>query len=243
MKLHRLLTAVLIALAAITSIRVSNAASVTPYTEEFTTDAAQWTDGVPTGFATWVASNGPNGASDSYIAAPAKSTGLAANSSLILFRGNSTASPENHASGDRFAGSWIDGGINNFSAWVFNGSPFATTYFARFTGPGGGPGVAATNDTLVQPSTWTQIEFLISPSQINSTIFVEGPPSLYNTVFGNLGRVQIGVNVSAALAAAGGGTYTYGIDKISVGVPEPSSLLLGLGAAMYGFAGRRRRTA
>jgi len=242
MKLHRLWPVALVALLAAPAPLLSLAAPVAPFTEEFPTDPAQWTDGPPTGFATWVLSGGPSGASDGYIAAPADATALPENASVVLFRGNSTTSPSIHASGDKFAGDWLNGGINQFSAWVFNGSPYSVPLFARFTQPSGGTGVAAFNGTTAAPNSWTQLSFVIAPSEINTTLFPEGPSSLYSSVFGNMGRIQIGFNVPAAMATAGGGVYTFGLDKVAVNTPEPTSLLLGLGAAAF-VATRRRRTA
>jgi hypothetical protein len=165
---------------------------------------------------------------------------LAENDSVVLFRGNSTASPENHASGDKFAGTWFDGGINQFSAWVFNGSPYSVPLFARFTQPGGGAGVAAFNGTIGAPNSWTLLSFVIAPGEINTTLFPEEMPGLYGSVFGNMGRIQIGFNVPEAMADAGGGVYTFGLDKVAVNTPEPAALLLSIGAAAFVIASRRR---
>lgn len=240
MKLSRLRSAALAALVGASAPSLLWAAPVAPFTEEFPTDAAQWTDGPPTGFATWVSSGGPGGAGDSYISAVGNTVSSSENDSIVLFRGNSTTSPENHASGDKFAGSWLDGGINNFSAWVFNGSPYPVPLFARFAQPGGGAGVAAMNGIIAAPNSWTQLSLAIAPGEINTTLFPEGSPTLYTSVFGNMGRIQVGFNVPKAMADAGGGVYTFGLDKVAVNTPEPTSLLLGLGAAAFVMTRRRR---
>jgi hypothetical protein len=160
-----------------------------------------------------------------------------AGDNLVVFRGQD----ETSASSNAFVGSWLDGGINRFSAYLRHDAPVPLPFFARFATPSNFPGVGADNGLIVQPNTWTKIEFDITPAQINSTLFPEGPSSFYNSVFGNLGHVQFGFDVPAALA--GNATnYTYGLDQVSVAsIPEPASCLLAIGMAAASLMRRQRR--
>jgi hypothetical protein len=221
----------------------SYAAPVDPYTENFATDSAQWLNGPQTGFANWVASGGPDGSS--YISASMDTVGTTLDGAKVLFRGNSTTSPPIHASNDEFLGDWLAGGIGQFSVYVYHEAPEALPYFARFAKSTGFPGVAAEEGTLVQPFTWTKLNYGINPSQIGSTLFPETTTpgtelATYNSVFTDIGRVQIGFSVPASMVGSAN-TYLYAIDQVSVAIPEPASAVLLVAGAFAANVRRRRR--
>ena len=244
MKFRSLIPAALVALSAIVG-PTAYAAPVDPYTENFATDAALWQDGPQTGFATWNAAGGPDGSS--YISATMNTTGTAENGSKIVFRGQPVGTPPNQLppSNGEFTGDWIAGGINHFSVYVYHTAPVALEYFARIAVPGGFPAVAAEEGSLVQPSTWTKLDYIIHPNQIGTTLTPEAVVpgtelATYNTVFSNVGRIQIGFSAPASLAN-NATPYFYAIDQVSVGVPEPgTAVLLMVGAAATVFSRRRR---
>lgn len=213
---------------------VSRVVATVPYTENFTSNSANWADSTGQALATFVPSGGPDGSS--YISSSFNTAGSADDDGIVVFRGQDEFASSNHA----FEGNWLAGGINYFSAYVLNTSPVPVQFFARFSTAANFPGVAADNGTIAQPNTWTLLSFDINPSQINATLFPEGPPSFYNSVFNSVGHVQIGFDVPAGYGGANQ-TITFGLDKVSINTPEPASGVLALGFASLGFIRRRSR--
>jgi hypothetical protein len=209
----RLAPGVLFALLFLVSAPAASHAATVPFTEDFTTTVSNWADNSAMNLLNHVASGGPDGGS--YASA---STALAG-TSMVLFR----AQDEFNSSGHALEGSWVAHGVAEFSAFVRHNVPVPLNYFARFSGPGNFPGGTAVKFAPVLPGAWTQLKFIINPGNPEFVTF-EG--SSFNTVFSNVGHVQLGVNVPAALA--GNATpYTFDIDKASIAgqVPEPSGLL------------------
>ncbi|MEX0642822.1 MAG: PEP-CTERM sorting domain-containing protein [Pirellulales bacterium] len=221
------------------------AATVAPYTEQFPTDAAQWLNGDSSGFGNFVPSGGPDGSS--HISASLNTQAFGNGVSRVVFRGNSTTTPSIHASGDKFVGDWLGGGINRFSAWVYHEAEVPLPFFARFASVFGFPATAAINGTIVQPNTWTQLNFVINPGQIGTTLFPETDVpdenlSYFNQTFSNpgLGRIQIGFNVPASMANSPT-SFVYRLDQVSVNTPEPATMLMIGIAAGVAVLRRRRR--
>jgi hypothetical protein len=205
----------------------SRAAAV-PFTEDFTTTVSNWADNSALNLLNHVPSGGPDGGS--YASA---STALAG-SSMVLFR----AQDEFNSSGHALEGNWIADGVGEFSAFVRHNAPVPLNYFARFSGPGNFPGGTAVKFAPVMPGAWTQLEISISP---NNSEFVTFEGTSFATVFSDVGHVQLGVNVPAALA--GNMTqYTFDIDKASIAaqVPEPSAFIAFLVAGLHLAFWRRR---
>jgi hypothetical protein len=243
MKLSTLIPASLAYALAVSVAGVSIAATVTPFTEHFISDSAQWLNGDSTGFANFESSGGPDGSS--YISASLNTQAFASGVSRVVFRGNSTTSPPIHASSDRFAGDWLAGGINHFSAWAYHEAPEPLPFFARFASAFGFPGTAVIDGTIVQPNTWTKLSYIISPSQIGTTLFPEAIDpnenlSYFNQTFSNFGRIQIGFNVPASMANSST-SFVYAIDQVSVNTPEPATWLMFSAAVGVGALSRRRR--
>ena len=157
---------------------------------------------------------------------------------LILFRGQNNFDSSNH----QFEGDWIAGGVNRFSTYVKHNAPDPLEYFIRFTTPMNFPGIAAIPPIAVQPNVWTKLAFNISPANGNIELFPEGPPTAFpgqfNTVFSNLGRIQIGVTLPPMTATSG--PYKFDLDQVTSNVPEPASCVLAM-MALTTFVIRRRR--
>jgi hypothetical protein len=215
---------------------LQQAHATVPFTENFTSSAANWADASGQNLATFVPSGGPDGSS--YVSTPFNTSASADGDGIIVFRGQDEFNSSNHA----FEGNWLAGGINHFSAYVRSDAPVPVTFFVRFATASNFPGVAADNGTVAQPNTWTLLSFDINPSQINSTLFPEGPSSFYDSVFTGLGHVQIGFDVPTGYGMANN-AFTFGLDKVSINTPEPTSFVLALGFASLGFIRRRSRTA
>ncbi len=228
---------------------IATAAPVTPYTEEFASDAQDWIDGKSLLLATWESSGGPD--SSSYVSTTMNTSTNATGTSRIVFRGNTTETPELHASDDKFYGDWTAGGINHFSFWTYHEAPVALPYFVRIATAGNSPAVALVDGTMVQPNTWTKLDYVIDPSFLGSTITAESGPgqelATYTQVFDLVERIQIGFNVPAAISTANPTaaaiSYKYALDKVSVytgSIPEPSTVCLLLGSVGLTLVRRRR---
>ena len=178
-------------LAAVAGTLSQSAFATVPYTENFTSDAANWRDGAGAAAATWVASGGPDGSS--YITSTASAFFLEDDDPVVVFRGQDGF----NSSADAFVGNWITSGINQFSTWVRHDAPVSLDFFVRFATPGNFPGTAADKGVLIAPNTWTKLSYEIAPSHINEYLFPEGPPSFYNSTFSNVGNIQVGYSVPA----------------------------------------------
>jgi hypothetical protein len=206
--------------------------AVVPFTEDFTAGPSNWADNTSLSLLTHVATGGPDGGA---FASTGKSfTGLGG-MSVVLFRAQDEFNSSNHA----FEGNWINQGVGRFSALVRHNAPLPLSYFARFSGPGNSPGGTAVKFAPVVPNTWTQLNFDI---RADNPEFVTFEGSNFNTVFSNVGHVQLGVSAPAALTADAT-VFTFDIDKASIAmvVPEPTTLIAIIiaGAAL---ASSRRRT-
>ena len=212
------------------------ARATVPFTENFTSSVSNWADASGQNLAAFVPSGGPDGGS--YASCTFNVSTSGDGDGIIVFRGQD----EFNSSNDAFEGNWLAGGINHFSAYVWSNAPVPVKFFARFATASNFPGVAADNGTVAQPNTWTLLSFDINPSQINATLFPEGPDSFYDSVFKNLGHVQVGFDVPTGYGMTNA-TFTFGLDKVSISTPEPSTGVLALGGLGLGFFRRRLRTA
>jgi hypothetical protein len=196
------------------------AVSVLPFTEGFDIGASNWLNG---------GSQTPNYASSgglsnsAYISTSATidPTGFGP----IIFRGNNSTS----ASDKAFVGDWLLAGVSEFSAVVWHNAPGALNFYARFDKGAGS--AASSNNFLVAPSIWTQINIPILDSLgTTGQIFQSYGAGGFNTIFSDIKNVQIALG-AAQDASTHGQTYTVGLDSVSI-VPEPGTgmlLMFGLG--------------
>jgi MYXO-CTERM domain-containing protein len=220
-------------LAAVAGAFSQSAFATVPYTENFTSDAANWRDGAGAAFANWVASGGPDGSS--YITTTASAYFLDDGDPVVLFRGQDGF----NSSADAFVGDWISSGINQFSMWVRHDAPVSLDFFVRFATAGNFPGTAADHEVLITPNTWTKISYEIDPSHINEYLLPEGPPSFYTSTFSNLGNIQVGYSVPAGFGTVNQ-SFNFSLDQLSINTPEPASAFLAMGLAAIAFMRRRR---
>jgi len=206
---------------------VAQAAVVNPYTETFATDAAGWRDGLLTSELSYVPSGSYNGSS--YASGAFNFANSLEGDTPAVARGQD----EFGFSGGAFVGDWLAAGVTHFSTYIRHNAPEPLTYFVRFSGPNNFPGGVALSFIPVMPNTWTPIDIDIDPSNPQFVTF-EG--SDFNTVFTNVGHVQIGVSVSGTLAGVDQ-AYTFDVDDVSI-TPAPGALSL-LGLSVLGV--RRRR--
>lgn len=202
-------------------------AATVPFTEDFVADSADWFDASGAVPLTWVAAGGPDGGS--YASSMFNFADSAPDDSPPLFRAEEIYG----SSGGAFNGNWVDDGVTLMTYFVRHDAPVPLTYFSRFA-PSLSPGAIALNFVPIPADTWTEI---VVPIDEGSPFIYEGPIG-FDDVFTDIGRVQSGIVVPAALAGVDE-TFTFDIDKVSI-VPEPSMLsCLLIGSA--GLTLRRRK--
>ena len=227
--LHRLRgRAALSALAVLVPFAVVNASGI-QFTEEFTDGSSGWFDAAGSAALSWEASGGPDGSSFSFTGF--NFVGSAPDDTTVLFR----AQDEFDSSGGAFEGNWISDGVAEFSAVVRHDAGIPLTFFTRFASPFNFPGAIAIEFAPVPSDSWTLISFAIEP---DSPQFVSFEGTDFETVFRNIGHVQIGVSVPEGLAGVDQ-QFTFSIDKPTI-VPEPGTMIL-LGAGMLCASVTRRR--
>lgn len=212
------------------------ARATVPYTEHFTSDVANWANGPGNAFVNFAPAGGPDGSS--YASTTVSAFGAPDGNRFILFRGQDNFNSSNHA----FEGNWLASGIVEFSDYVWHNAPIALPFWARFANPTGSfSAVGGDNGVIVPPNTWTKLTYKIAASEINVTLFPEGPPSVFNSAFSNIGRIQVGFTVPAGFGADQN-TYTFGLDQPSIAVPEPAGWLLVAAGGLIGLIRQRRRS-
>ncbi len=202
-------------------------AATIPFTEDYAADNANWKDAAGADL-TFVAAGGPDGSG--YVTGTADFNNANLGDFVTVIRGQDNFD----SSSDAFVGDWISDGVTEFTAWVRHTAPYPLPMFARFATPLNFPGAAGIQFAPVLPFTWTKLTIAINPA--SPQIVYEGPSANYNSVFGNIGNVQIGVQVPAELV--GGPPITFDLDQPTI-TPEPASLGL-VAIGVLGMLNRRR---
>jgi len=206
-------------------------ATVVPFTEDFSANAANWTDNASAP-AAWSATGSADGGS--FVSSSFNFVGSAANDPAILFRGQQAANPVDSASGGAFVGNWISDGVTELSFLIRHDAGVPLGFFSRFTPASPPVGVIGLSFTPIPSDTWVPITIAIDPSN-TALIFETGN---FASIFDGIGNVQVGVSAPAGLAGVDQ-VVNFDLDKVSI-VPEPATLLL-LTGGMLTLARRRRR--
>lgn len=220
------------------ALATSATATVSPFTETFAEDNADWgTGGLWSEYEplAWSDGGGPDG--NNYVTATQDFGGFEPGPlDLAIFRGQ-----DNYNSSDgAFFGDWLDSGVTEFSFWVRHDAPTALEYFVRFTPTG--PNFPSMNyrfeDTQVQSGEWTQLSVEIYEDN-PGWVIGGNPATTYDAVFSDLGKIQLGASVGEF--AGEDVSYNFDLAMVSTTVPAPGALgLLAIGGIA---AHRRRRTA
>lgn len=218
------------------SVAVANAASagVSPFTETFANDNADWgTGGLWNVYepVQWNQGSGPDGSN--HISVTQNFSNFSPGPlDLALFRGQDNFDSSNGA----FVGDWITGGITEFSFWVRHDAQEELKFFVRFVKAGANsPSMNYRfEDSLVQGNTWTKLTLQISPDTPN--FIPGGGPGTYQNVMGDLGKIQIGIDLNPL--AGIDLDFNFDLALVSMNVPGSSALML---LAVGGLFGTRRR--
>ncbi|USN99421.1 MAG: hypothetical protein H6810_01735 [Phycisphaeraceae bacterium] len=154
-----------------------------------------------------------------------------------VFRGNKGLLPGTDASGGAFVGDWIAAGVTNLSFSLRHDIPEPVTVFVRIAADTFGapfPGAVGIFFVPVFAGEWTDLSIDINPANPQ---FVTYEDSSFETVFSNVGFIQIGIASPDGLL--GDPTlYTVDLDNVAI-VPAPAGLLAF--APVLAAATRRRR--
>ncbi|MCH8005637.1 MAG: hypothetical protein IH888_05325 [Planctomycetes bacterium] len=214
------------------AIGVHASAAIVPFTEDFTVGPANWFDSPGTGLLDWVAAGGPDGGA--YVSTVFNFANSAINDAPVMFRGQDNLD----SSADAFVGDWITDGVTLFSFFLRHNAPGPVTIFSRFASPANFPGAIALEFAPIPPNIWTEISIPIEPGNPQ---FISFEGSDFNTVFGNIGNLQLGLIVSESLAGLDA-DLTFDLDKVSI-IPAPgAAAILAVGGWLVGGRRRRRHT-
>lgn len=205
-------------------------AATVPFTENFTADSANWFNATATAPVDWQAAGGPDGSS--YATTGFNPVNSELDDTAVLFR----AQDEFGSSGNQFVGDYLTEGVTEFSAFVRHDATVPLNFFVRFSSPINFPGGVAIGFVPVLPNVWTEITI---PINAFNPQFVTFEGSDFATVFGNIGHVQVGPSIPAALVGVDA-NFTFDLDQPTI-VPEPASGLMLLGVCVCTTIMMRRR--
>ena len=219
-------TSAFVTLALSSSARAGS--GIPPYTETFDSDAANWTNFNNSATLDWFSSGGPDGS------AYASGTYNLQNASGFFPPVVLRAQSQSNASGGAFVGNWIESGVIAFSFDIRHDLSEALTITGRFATPQNNPGAATESAIEVLPNTWTRVTFDLTPDSKDIISFGSGN---YESIFSNIGNIQIGFNVPSGLAGQDI-LLRLDIDNAAMIIPSPGTIAL-LGLAPLAL--RRRR--
>ncbi len=208
-----------------------SSATIVPFTEDFATGTANWTDNVSTP-ATWNAAGSFDGSA--YASSSFNFVDSETNDPAILFRGQQAANPVDSGSGGAFVGDWISDGVTELSFFVRHDAGVPLGFFSRLTPASPPVGAIGLSFIPIPSDTWVPITLAIDAS--NPAIVYEG--GSFASVFSSIGNVQVGVSAPADLIGIDQ-IITFDLDNVTV-VPEPVTLLLLAGGGLM-LARRRMR--
>lgn len=208
-----------------------------PFTENFDSNRAAWEgygDNIELGHSLTEGVNDSGYVFHSTdVNALPNSDQLMGSQGLLLFRANAA----DNASGGAFTGNWLAAGVTNVTAYVQHDYEHAPIdFFLRITG--GNPGAGAVlfdlgvNPIVDTGDNWTRLSFEISEANSMAT------SGDFNSVLPNVANFTIGAILAQDLSNAGI-PISFKLDQVSL-VPEPSSILLVLGACVGLLLHRRR---
>ncbi|TVQ64425.1 MAG: hypothetical protein EA379_01565 [Phycisphaerales bacterium] len=220
----------LTAIASSLAMTIAVAASIVGFVETFDDDSANWRNAFGTAVLDWFPDGGPD--NSAYA------------SSLFNLSGTSPggfpptvirAQSNFNSSGGAYVGDWIAAGVTGVTFDFRHNLTESITLTGRFATPINNPGASTETTTLIAPNTWTSISIDLTPDSADFISFGSGN---YNSIFSNIGNIQIGFNVPEALAGQDI-DGRFDIDNFRI-VPAPGAAAA---LALLGAAAARRRRA
>ena len=218
-----------LAFGAACAVASAAAADIVGFTENFTTDAANWRNSNGSATLAWSASGGPDGGSYASSTFNLSSTTAGGFPPTVIRAQQSYGS-----SGGGYVGNWIAAGVTGVRFQFRHDLAEAVTVTGRFASAANFPGAAVVTFSPVQPNTWTTVFIDLTPTSPN---FVSFEGTSYGAVFSNIANMQFGFAVPASMVGQNIDGH-FDIANFTI-VPAPAGLaLLGLGA--LGVSRRRR---
>jgi len=202
---------------------------VGPFTETFDSGSANWSNFNNSGPLDWFAAGGPDGSG--YASGTYNLQNASGFFPPVVLRGQGG----NGASGGAFVGDWIASGVIGFSFDIRHDLSEALTITGRFATPMNNPGAATESSITVESNTWTTVTFDLTEGSTDIISFGSGT---YQSVFSNVGNIQLGFNVPQGLAGQDI-EVRFDLDNAALVIPTPGTAAL-LGLAGIGLARRRR---
>jgi hypothetical protein len=213
-----------------------------PFTETFSTDAANWRIAPAGTLATWNGNGGPANGTFISRTGSGPDTGFGQFvSGPILFRGEDAF----NSSSDRFVGDWITGDVGSFSVDVFHDHASPLLFQLRLANSNNSPGASAV-DVSVTPGVWTKLTVpIVDSAAVFQTYGQLGNPpnaSAFSQIFSSIGNVQIGLAAGQVGGTGLAPTVTLGMANPAIAaVPEPGTwAALGAAAVAAGVLWLRR---
>jgi hypothetical protein len=203
-------------------------AAITDFSENFAAGAQNWRNSNGASVLAWSATGGPDDGAYVRSVFNLSSTTVGGFPPTVI-RAQSSYGSSNGA----YVGNWIAAGVTGVNFMFRHDLSEAISVTGRFATPVNTPGASTVSTIVVNPNTWTLISFDLR----------EGSPDIislgggtYAQIFSNIGNMQIGFSVPAALAGQNV-NGSFDLTNFNI-VPAPGALAL---LALGGLAARRRR--
>lgn len=208
----------------------SSGASIVGFVESFDAGSANWRNFNGGAALEWFAAGGPDGSSYASGVFNLSGTSVGGFPPTVIRAQTSYGS-----SGGAYAGNWIAAGVTGVSFDIRHNLSEAITLTGRFATPANNPGASTESQTVIAPNQWTTVFFDLTEGSPDIISFGSGN---YQSVFSNIGNMQFGFNVPAALAGQNIDAR-FDIDNFRI-IPAPGVGAPGALAALA-FGLRRRR--
>jgi len=218
--------ALALAFASVVGMPVS--AAITDFSETFVTGPQNWRNSNGASVLGWTASGGPGDAAYVTSIFNLSSTTVGGFPPTVIRAQQSYGS-----SGGAYAGNWIAAGVTGVSFSFRHNLSEAVSVTGRFATPVNTPGASTVSSILVNPNTWTTISFDLREG---SSDIISLGGGTYAAIFSNIGNMQFGFTVPAALAGQNI-DGSFDLTNFAI-VPAPGAFAL---LAIAGLTGRSRR--